>query len=95
MSLRSFGKSCAASSCIFFSIFARSSGVNGSSRTKFVEKSGVDGRADAELDVREKAPSPRRRASALPNDETRERVGIFFGEDLELDVVIERAAQID
>ncbi len=61
---------------------------------KFVEKASVDGRADAELDVGIKLhhSGGEQMRRGMTKDE--ERVGILFGEDLQLDVFLERAAQI-
>ena len=62
---------------------------------KFVEKAGVDGRADAELDIGVKLHhrGGEQMRGGMAEDE--EGVGIFFGQDLELDVFLQRAAQID
>jgi hypothetical protein len=62
---------------------------------KLVEEAGVDWRANAELDVGIKLHNSGGEQMRGGMAEDEERVGIFFGEDLELDVVVERAAQID
>ena len=94
-SLRSLGKSCAASSCIFFSMLARSSGVNGCFAQKFVEEAVVDRRPDPQFHVGEKFDDRGGQQVRRGMTEDVERVGVFVGEDLELDVVFERTAQID
>src|SRR5229473_3274674 len=62
---------------------------------EFVEEAGVDGRTDAQLDVwiqgHDRGGEQMRGGMA----EDEKRVGILLGEDLELDVVVEGAAQID
>ena len=62
---------------------------------KFVEKAGVDRGADAELYVGIKLHHRGGEKMCRGMAKDVERVGIFFGEDLELDVVIERATQVD
>ena len=62
---------------------------------ELVEKSGVDRRADAELHVGiqlHHRGGKKMRGGVAKNVK---RVRIFFGEDLQFDVVIERAPQID
>ena len=95
MSLRSLGKSCAASSCIFCFDFGEVFRSEGFVAEKFVEKAGVDGRTDAELYVGKELHHRGGEQMRCGMAKDVERVGIFFGEDLQLDVVIERAAQID
>ena len=70
-------------------------GSKGLIAKKFVEKAGVDGRTYAELDVwiQLHNRSGEKMRGGMAKDE--KGVGIFFGEDLELDVVVERAAQVD
>ena len=62
---------------------------------KFVEEAGVDRRTDAEfyvgIQLHHSGGEKMRRGMA----EDEQCVGIFFGEYLELDVVVERAAQVD
>src|SRR5437762_13629927 len=62
---------------------------------EFVEKARVDGRTDAQLHVgiqlHHRSGEQMRRGMA----EHKERIGISFREDLQLDVVIQRAAQVD
>src|SRR5258705_786953 len=62
---------------------------------EFVEEAGVDGRADAQLDVRIQLHDRggEKMRGGMAEDE--KRVGIFFGEDLQLYVAVERATQID
>src|SRR5713226_7947879 len=62
---------------------------------EFVEEAGVDGRTNAEFDVgiqlHDRGGEQMRGGMA----EDKKGVGILFGEDLELDVVVEGATQID
>ncbi len=60
---------------------------------EFVEKTGIGRRADAELDVGIELHhrGGKQMRGGMAEDE--ERVRIFFGEDLQLDVFFERAAQ--
>lgn len=62
---------------------------------KFVEEAGVDGRANAELDVGVEFHHGCGEQMRCGVTKDEEGVRIFFGEDLELDVFFERAAQID
>ena len=69
--------------------------MNGSVAHEIVEKAGVDRRADAQLDVREKfqhrrGEQMRRRVAQHLN-----RFGIFRRQDREPHVLIDRRAQID
>ena len=62
---------------------------------KLVKKSGLDGRADAQFHVGIKLHhrSGKQMRRGVPKD--KKCIGIFFGEDLQLNVVIERPPQID
>ncbi len=59
---------------------------------EFVEEAGVDGRTDAELHVRIKLHHGGGKQMRGGMTEDEKRVGIFLGEDLQLDVFFERAA---
>src|SRR5262249_15556611 len=62
---------------------------------KFVEKAGVDRRPDTEfyVGIQLHHRSGEKMRGRVTKDV--ERVGIFFGEDLQLDVAVEGAAEID
>ena len=82
ISLRSLGKSCAASSCIFLFDFGEVVRGERLVAEEFVEEAGVDGRADAELDVGIELHhrGGEKMSGGMAEDE--ESVGVFFGEDL-------------
>src|SRR5712664_230453 len=62
---------------------------------EFIEEAGVDWRPNAKLDVGIQLHDRRGKKVRGGMAEDEKRVGIFFGEDLELYVVVERAAQIN
>ena len=62
---------------------------------EFVEKAGVDGRTDAELDVGKKLEDGGGKQVRRGVAKNLQRVGIFRGEDGEPGVVIERTREID
>ena len=61
---------------------------------KFVEKSGVGGRADAELHVRKEFEYGGGKQVRGGMAEDLQRLGVFFGEDFEFSVMVERARQV-
>jgi len=62
---------------------------------EFVEKAGVDRRADAEFYIGIQLHDCRGEQVGRGMTEHKESVRIFFGEDLQLDVVVKRAPQIN
>ena len=94
-SLRSFGKILSGEFVHLLFDFLEIFGSEGLLAQEFVEKAVVDRRADAQLHVgiefHHRGGQQVRRGMA----EDEERVGIFFSEDLQLDVLFERTAKIE